>query len=95
MPTLKPPPDQLDGAGVLLWAYSPDQPFFIMNDSHGAPHQAIHGFVVCRYEAENIFYRFSCDLGWNVVNDMDYASLEEAVNSAHGLSGQALTWYQK
>ena len=38
------PPDELDGAEVVLWAYNPEKPFFIMKCSDGREYKPIHGF---------------------------------------------------
>ena len=42
------PPDELDGAEVLLWAYNPVKPFFIMWSVDGTEYKPIHGFALCR-----------------------------------------------
>ncbi len=70
-----PPPRMLDGAVVRCWAWSERTPFFVMPDGgDGIP---IHGLAICQYESGQI-YRFSCDKDWEVVNDTDYESIEQA-----------------
>jgi hypothetical protein len=89
------PPDELDGAEVLLWAYSPDKPFFMMKYTDGGEYRPIHGFAICRYKGSDTCYKFSCDRNWNVVGDMDAASLEEAMDLAQSQSPEPITWHNK
>jgi hypothetical protein len=89
------PPDEIDGAQVILWAFNPQTPFFSMRYSDGTTCKPIHGLAICRYQGEKRYYRFSCDLTWNVANDLDYDSLEEAVKAADALSAQPLIWNKK
>lgn len=93
--TVVEPPDELDGAEVILWAFNPLAPFFIMRYSDGAAYKPIHGFAVCRYRGENQFYKFSCDREWNVENDMACDSLEKAVNAAQNMSIEPVIWIEK
>ena len=86
------PSDELDGAEVILWAFDPRKPFFIMKYSDGTPNKPIHGFAICRYKGEKQYYRFSCDVLWNVENDQVYDSIEEAVNAANGMSMRPIMW---
>lgn len=58
---MKPPP-LLDGAKVLYWAWSGDQPFGDMGSIE------IYGFAICIYDSGDM-YRFSCDRRWEVQND--------------------------
>lgn len=89
------PPDELDGAEVILWAFSSPIPFFIMKYSDGAPYKPIHGFAICRYKGEKQYYRFSCDIAWNVENDQVFDSIEDAVNAVNDMSTQLITWNKK
>ncbi|MEA5079708.1 MAG: hypothetical protein VB013_14135 [Anaerolineaceae bacterium] len=89
------PPNLLDGADVLFWAYEPQKPFFIMNKSDGTPYKPIHGIAICRYPGENQFYKFSCDVEWNVENDWACDSLEEALKSANDQSTLPIFWNKK
>ncbi len=89
------PPDELDGAEVILWAYSPVKPFFIMKYTDGTDYKPIHGFAICRYKDDEVFYKFSCDREWNVENDSDAASMEEAVEIAESQTSQPITWNEK
>jgi hypothetical protein len=89
------PPDDLDGAKVILWAFNSQKPFFIMEYSDGKPYKPIHGFAICQYEGEEKYYKFSCDSNWNVENDFDCDSIEEAVNTANDMSIEPITWNKK
>ena len=89
------PPDELDGAEVLLWAFNPQKPFFIMEYSDGTKYKPIHGFAICRYKGEKQYYKFSCDIKWNVENDSDHDSVEEAVSAAINMSIEPITWNKK
>src|SRR5689334_9622864 len=78
------PPLTLDGATVLYYC------------SLGLPvqstgHHAIHhedgsasipsNVAICRYPDGLIIYRFYCDDNWNVITDMDYLSIEAAIEA--------------
>ena len=65
------PPQYLDGAEVLWWAWSGSEPYGLHGD------EPVHGFAVCKYASGQI-YRFSCNRVWQTVNDMDHATEVEA-----------------
>jgi hypothetical protein len=77
---VKPPPT-LDGMRVLEWAWS-DEPFGLMGPI------PIHGFAICLSEHEpkyewiakrpDTFYFFSCNASWEVENDSEWGSVEDA-----------------
>lgn len=77
-----PPPPMLDGALVLCWASS-DTPFFLMPCGTEPP-IPIYGIAICSYADGQAVYRFSCDAAWDVVNDTDFSSVEEAVLTSSG-----------
>jgi hypothetical protein len=58
------PPSQIDGADVVLWAWSEPEPFFAMRSSDGAPATPIHGLAICRYAEGGAVCRFSCNNLW-------------------------------
>ncbi|PKO11715.1 MAG: hypothetical protein CVU39_27915 [Chloroflexi bacterium HGW-Chloroflexi-10] len=89
------PPDELDGAEVILWAYNPEKPFFMMQYVDGTDYKPIHGFAICRCKGAELFYKVSCDSAWNVENDSDHASIEDAVKAANDLSKEPITWNKK
>ena len=70
------PPDMLDGARVLWWAWSGDLPFGELVGASGDVRQ-VFGFAVCRYDSGEV-YRFTCNKDWRVVQDMDQGNEEEA-----------------
>jgi len=76
------PPPQLDGAKVLYWAWSGDQPFGDMPYPDGSVAARIYGFAICIYDAGDI-YRFSCDGQWEVQNDFTYATPHEAMDAVY------------
>ncbi len=68
------PPDQIDGARVVEWAWSGSSPF---GEVPGAEPPEIFGLAIATYD--NIqFYRFSCDWSWNTTQDAVYDSIAEA-----------------
>ena len=73
---MKSPPPELDGARVLWWSWSGDTPF---GELFGADDDDrwIHGFAVCRLATGSI-YRFSCNKNWEVVQDSQYNTEDEA-----------------
>lgn len=89
------PPDELDGAEVLLWAYNPASPFFMMRYADGTEYKPIHGLAICRYKGSEVFYKFSCDRNWNVEGDFDETSIEAAVQNAQKQSSEPITWIKK
>jgi hypothetical protein len=89
------PPDELDDAEVILWAFNLQKPFFIMKYVDGTVYKPIHGFAICRYKKENQYYKFSCDSGWNVEGDSVHSSIEEACKAAKGMSIEPIIWNKK
>ena len=77
------PPLEIDGAEVILWAWSPT-PFFVMLSTDGAHGVAIHGLAICRYKNPGSIYRFSCNAGWETENDSPYSTVEEAMKGESG-----------
>ena len=90
---MKEAPDELDGAKVLYWAWSGDEPFFVMPFSDGPGGIEIFGLAVCQYN-NGATYRFSCNADWEVENDSPY-DIEQAL----GLSAQyditKVDWHKK
>ena len=91
---MKEPPDQLDGAKVLYWAWSGDDPFFVMPYSDGSGGIPIYGLAVCQYKSGAI-YRFSCSYEWEVENDSDRETIEDAMSGASGQHDIATVEWQK
>lgn len=74
------PPDDLDNAKVIKWAWSGERPFGIIGNVDDPDREDIFGLAICQYADSDHFYRFSCDKNWDVVNDALYDSIEEAIN---------------
>jgi hypothetical protein len=72
-------PASLDGAKVLKWAWSGEEPFGCVGSSDNSSKESIYGLAICQYPASETVYRFSCDKDWNVIQDADYDSIEEAI----------------
>jgi hypothetical protein len=68
------PPSEIDGARVIEWAWSGDQPF---GEVPGADSPKIFGLAIAAYD-DRAFYRFSCDEEWETQQDGLYASIDEA-----------------
>ncbi len=68
------PLDYLDGAKVIMWAWSGHQPFGFMGE------EEVFGLAICQYEGSHIIYRFSCDKNWEVIQDGVYDTAENAIN---------------
>ena len=73
------PPDELDGARVIQWAWSGSDPFGYIDVVEPGQRIAIHGLAVCRYGNSPGVYRFSCDEDWEVHEDGLYNSIEDAL----------------
>lgn len=68
------PPVTIDGARVLEWAWSGDQPF---GEVPGADSPKISGLAIATYD-DQAFYRFSCNHAWETQQDGLYDSIDEA-----------------
>lgn len=72
------PPNELDGARVVKWAWSGNKPFGLI--SSGSDDQIeIYGLAICQYDDTGNVYRFSCDSDWEVQQDGSYESIDEAL----------------
>lgn len=69
-----PPPDEIDGARVIEWAWSGSDPF---GEVPGADPPEVFGLAITTYD-DIRFYRFCCDQNWNTVQDAVYNSIAEA-----------------
>jgi hypothetical protein len=88
------PPEQLDGAKVLWWAWSGNAPFFVMPYSDGSGGIQIHGLAICQYESGSI-YHFSCNREWEVENDSNWSTIEGAMTGRSGQYDVAAVKWQK
>lgn len=73
------PPDYLDRAKVIKWAWSGENPFGIIGNMDDDEKDIVFGLAICKYEDSNEFYRFSCNENWEVVQDGLYNSIENAI----------------
>ena len=75
------PPDFLDGAKVINWAWAGQEPFgFVVNSDDNNKNVAIYGLAICQYQGEESVYRFSCDKNWETIQDGLYDNIKEAIN---------------
>ena len=89
------PPRQIDGADVIIWAWSEPKPFFDMPCSDGKTSVAIHGLAIVRYPETGEVYRFSCNAEWETENDSDHQTVEDAVGAeASQYDIRAVRWHQ-
>jgi hypothetical protein len=76
------PPDYLDGARVLKWAWSGENPFgYMQYTDDKLPPIEVFGLAICRYEDTKELFRFSCDKSWEVVNDSPENSIDNAIEN--------------
>ena len=68
------PNEEIDGAKVLIWAWSGLNPFGFVGDVE------IYGLAICQYENSDGIYRFSCGENWETQQDGLYDSIEQAKN---------------
>jgi len=73
------PPDYIDGAKVIKWSWSGQDPFGYIEHKDSASRDEIHGLAICQYEDSRSTYRFSCDKDWEVQQDSPYDSIEDAI----------------
>jgi hypothetical protein len=76
---MREPPESLDGARVLAWAWSGEAPFGVVRSGEDAIE--VRGLAVCRYPGATSVYRFACDGAWAVQQDATYADVDEAKRS--------------
>lgn len=68
------PPEEIDGARVIEWAWSGDLPF---HEMPGGQLEQVFGLAIATYD-DIKFYRFSCDGNWQTLQDAVYDSVSEA-----------------
>jgi hypothetical protein len=73
------PPAYIDGAKVIMWAWSGSQPFGYVEMIDSPQSEEVYGLAICQYENSHIFNRFSCDSDWETVQDGVYATVEDAI----------------
>ena len=75
----KKPEPIIDGAKVLYWAWSGEEPFGWVGDPNDPEAVAIFGLAIARYDNDEHVYRFSCDANWETAQDGLYDTTEEAI----------------
>jgi hypothetical protein len=70
------PPNYIDQARVLKWAWSGKKPFGAIG---AGDEDQVFGLAICRYEDSKSVYRFSCNKNWEVIQDAEHSSIEEAI----------------
>ena len=73
------PPEYIDNAKVIKWAWSGSQPFGILSCEDGSEKEEVYGLAICRYEGSKNVYRFSCNKDWETIQDGVYNDIEAAV----------------
>lgn len=74
------PPVMLDGANVIMWAWSGEQPFGHVDTIGTSVSELIYGLAICTYNNSQEIYRFSCNINWEVVQDGHYQTIEQAID---------------
>ncbi len=69
----------LDGARVIMWAWSGQEPFGYVVNEDNTERETIYGLAICKYEDNDEVYCFSCDRNWETVQDSPYNAVEEAI----------------
>lgn len=88
------PPKQLDGAEVIQWAWSADEPFGFVNSDDEK--EMIYGLAICSYEDSAGFYRFSCNRNWEVIQDGFYETIERAITQLPSqYTNKEACWYKR
>lgn len=77
---MPPPPTHLDGAVVLHYAISRDAAFHTVEDAGVL--RLITAMAIARYDASGQIYLFKCTHDWDVVQDWDCESVEDAMRIA-------------
>ncbi|MFN8335603.1 MAG: hypothetical protein U0U09_10770 [Cyclobacteriaceae bacterium] len=73
------PPDELDGAKVVTWAWSGNKPFGFIPIADSNDSIEVFGLAICQYDDSYSVYRFSCDKDWEVQQDEEYESVDDAL----------------
>lgn len=85
------PPPRLDGADVLHYVVSGRGGFYEIAGTE--PPERVVAMAICRYRGSGDLYCFGCNARWDVVADMDCASIEEGMRiAAEHAQGETLDW---
>jgi|SRR5215510_2790052 len=85
------PPPRLDGANVLHYVVSSREGFYEIAGTE--PPERVVAMAICRYKGSGDLYCFGCNARWDVVSDVDCASIEEGMRIAADFAkGETLNW---
>ncbi|MFD2615683.1 hypothetical protein [Paenibacillus gansuensis] len=77
-------PAQLDGAKVIMFiendANRPITKMLYEEEDGSSNEVLITGLALAKYENANEYYLFLCDTNWEVHQDFDMESIDEAIN---------------
>jgi hypothetical protein len=86
------PPSHLDGARVLRYAISQRGGFYHVGNE-AQVQVPVAAMAICRYDGSEIVYLFKCATDWEVIHDMDWASVDEAMQiAAQQAEGETPEW---
>ena len=89
-------PEYIDGAKVLKWTWSGQNPFGYVGNEEKTEQEQVFGLAICQYEKNKSIYRFSCDADWETLQDAPYDSIDSAINYLpEQYKNQKITWYDK
>jgi hypothetical protein len=74
------PPNFIDGARVIKWAWSGEKPFGFVGEKNNKEREIIYGLAICQYDEDDRIYRFSCNSNWETVQDDSYNNIENAID---------------
>ncbi|QMV41315.1 hypothetical protein [Cohnella cholangitidis] len=80
-------PNELDGAKVIQYTSNSMSNQYgtvgILNEKNEIVEKLpITAMAICQYDGSRGYYLFSCDSDWEVIGDFDFATIEDAKESA-------------
>ncbi|EPY07581.1 hypothetical protein PAALTS15_09289 [Paenibacillus alvei TS-15] len=79
-------PAHLDGAKVIMYVDNdvnrPIAKMLYEEDNGSSKEIIITGLALAKYDNSNDYYLFLCDKNWEVCQDFDIGSIEEALHSS-------------
>ena len=73
------PESKIDGANVLFWAWSGNEPFGWVGSNTNPKAIPIFGLAIAQYEGDATIYRFSCNKNWETEQDATYETTSDAM----------------
>lgn len=90
------PPQEIDGANVLLFAEIDERQKHTGMTRHFVDGELMKAFprlAICQYEGEESCYLFYCDENWETITDTLHSNLDEAKKHAElEYEGVSETW---